>query len=272
MTETAEIPPQETPLFVRPREGRMVAGVCAGIAERWKLDITLVRIITVAATLVSGIGLAVYLAAWLLTPSVDGPAALRPESRGARIATRIPVFIGIALAALLLVGISHALWWGAPIGLLVVLLLAAVIIGTRRGRWVLAAVAAVLIAALATVGAFGSHFGTRTFHVATVDDLRSSYDYGAGKVNLDLSAITVNGRHRTDVRLGRGDVVVTIPADAPVLVHARSGLGSVTINGHEVSGIDAEQAESLGGITPTSGDGLVLDVLVGAGSVDIRTQ
>jgi phage shock protein PspC (stress-responsive transcriptional regulator) len=287
MTETAATPPLDSPLpdsgptteplFIRPREGRMLAGVCAGIAERWKLDITLVRIVAVAATLVSGIGVAVYLAAWLLTPSVDGPPALRSDSRAARIATRMPIVVLIVFGALVLAGLAHALWWGAPIGLLIAALVIALVVGTRRGRWTLVAVAALLAVGLTTVGVFGSHFGTRTYHVTSVSDLRSSYEYGAGKVNLDLSSMAVTGQHRTEIRLGRGDVVVTVPANAPILVHARSGLGSVTIDGHQVSGIDAEQAQflggqsPLGGVTATDSDRLVVDVLVGAGAVDVRT-
>ena len=250
----------------------MVAGVCAGIAERWKLDITLVRIVTVAAALVSGVGVVAYLAAWLLPPSVDGPAPWRPDSRAARWTTRLPMLALIVLAAIVLSGLAHALWWGAPVGLLAAALIVAVVVGTRRGRWLLVAVAALMAAGLATVGIFGSHFGTRTYHVSSVDDLRSSYEYGAGRVNLDLSSLTVVGRHRTEVRLGRGDVVVTVPTDVPVVVHARSGFGSVTVDGHEVSGIDAEQTQSLGTATDTGEDRLVVDVLVGAGAVDVRTE
>ncbi|MDQ1697952.1 MAG: hypothetical protein QOJ03_3305 [Frankiaceae bacterium] len=268
-------PSEETrrpdPLFVRPREGRMLAGVCAGIAQRWNLDITLVRIVAVVATLVSGIGLAVYLAGWLLTPSTDGPAPLRPEGRPARLASRLPAVLLVVLAVVVFTGIAHALWWGAPVGLLVAALVIALVVGTRRGRWMLVSVAALLVLALGTVGIFGSHFGTRTYHVSSVSDLQSSYEYGAGKVNLDLSSLTVAGHHRTEVRLGRGDVAVTVPASAAVVVHARSGLGSVTIDGHEVSGVDAEQTQSLGDGPATADDRLVIDVLVGVGAVDIRT-
>src|SRR4051794_26361105 len=100
MTETTATPPPfdhpstptdpapgtstATPLFVRPREGRMFGGVCAGIAGRWGLDVTLVRIATVVLTLLSGVGLAAYFAAWLLTPSTDGPAPLHSDGRVAR--------------------------------------------------------------------------------------------------------------------------------------------------------------------------------------------
>src|SRR4051795_10465809 len=77
-TATADHP--SNPLFVRPTEGRMFAGVCAGVAKRWNLDVTLVRIVAVVLTLLSGVGLVAYVAAWLLTPSADGPAPRRRSS------------------------------------------------------------------------------------------------------------------------------------------------------------------------------------------------
>jgi predicted membrane protein len=129
-----------------------------------------------------------------------------------------------------------------------------------------------VIAAVTTVGIAGPHFGTRSFHVAGVDDLHSSYDYGAGKVRLDLSALTaMTGEHRTSVHLGRGDVTVTVPPGVPVFVHARAGVGSVTIDGHRVDGVDAEQSVPLGAGTATASDRLVVDVTVGVGSVTVRT-
>lgn len=276
MTETTEIPENaahDEPLFVRPREGRMLAGVCAGIAKRWNVDITLVRIGTVALTLLSGIGLAVYLAAWLLTPSVDGPAPLRPGGRGTRWASRLPALLLIVIAALALTAVAHSLWWGwgAPVGLLAVVLLIALIIGTRRGRWLLASVVALIVLALATVGIFGAEFGDRNYHVSSLADLRGSYDYGAGKVNLDLTNLAVSGRHRTEVRLGRGNVTVTVPNNVAVWVHGYAGIGSVTIDGHKVGGIDAEQSQLVGAGTATDVDRLTVYAKVGVGHVDIKT-
>ena len=275
-TETTEIPAEEPgahpePLLVRPREGRMIAGVCAGIANRWNLDITLVRIGAVALTLISGVGLAVYLATWLLTPSSDGPAPVRPGGRASRWASRLPAVLLIVVAAIALGAIGHALWWGAPIGLLLTLLVVAIVVGTRRGRWLLASVAALIALALVTVGIFGPQFGDRNYHVASLADLRSSYDYGAGKINLDLTDLAVSGRHRTDVRLGRGNVTVTVPSDVAVWVHGRAGLGSVTIDGHKVDGIDAEQSQLVGPGTETDENRLTVDVKVGFGHIDIRT-
>ena len=278
MTETTEQPPTgepestTAPLFVRQREGRMIGGVCAGIAARWNIDVTLVRIVTVAIAVTSGVGIVAYLAAWLLTPSTERAARWSPETFRRR-PRRFPMMLLILILGLLLAtSIGHAFWWwGPPAGLLVVVILGALVVGTRRGRWLLVSVSALLAIALGTTAAFGAHFGTRTFHVATVDDLHGEYDYGVGTVHLDLSALTVTGRHQTEVHVGRGDVTVSLPSNVAVVVHGQAGIGSVTINGHEVSGIDAEQTQAIGPGGDSAADRLDLDIVVGAGTVDVRT-
>ena len=56
---------------VRHRDDRMVAGVCSGIADYLGVDVTLVRLLTVVALLVSfGAALVAYVAAWILMPEV----------------------------------------------------------------------------------------------------------------------------------------------------------------------------------------------------------
>ena len=55
----------------RPVHGRMLAGVAAGIARYLDIDVTIVRILFAALTLVGGAAVPVYLAAWLLIPE-DG--------------------------------------------------------------------------------------------------------------------------------------------------------------------------------------------------------
>lgn len=46
----------------------MVAGVAGAIADFLRVDVTLVRIVLTALTVVGGAGLPVYLAGWLLIP------------------------------------------------------------------------------------------------------------------------------------------------------------------------------------------------------------
>ncbi|HYB85912.1 MAG TPA: PspC domain-containing protein [Streptosporangiaceae bacterium] len=55
----------------RSADDRMLAGVAGGIARYLDADVTLVRVIIAALVLLTGAGLALYVAAWLLIPE-DG--------------------------------------------------------------------------------------------------------------------------------------------------------------------------------------------------------
>jgi phage shock protein C len=46
----------------------MLAGVALGLARQLGVDVTLVRLVIVAACLFGGLGVPLYLAAWLLIP------------------------------------------------------------------------------------------------------------------------------------------------------------------------------------------------------------
>jgi phage shock protein PspC (stress-responsive transcriptional regulator) len=59
--------PGDEPLY-RPLNGRMVAGVAAGIAQYLGVDVTVVRIVLAVLTVVGGAGVPVYVAGWLLIP------------------------------------------------------------------------------------------------------------------------------------------------------------------------------------------------------------
>jgi phage shock protein PspC (stress-responsive transcriptional regulator) len=52
----------------RPRDDRIIAGVCSGIARRFNLDPTIVRILFVASLFLPGPQILIYLVAWLLMP------------------------------------------------------------------------------------------------------------------------------------------------------------------------------------------------------------
>lgn len=54
--------------LVRPRMGRMIAGVCQGIAVTYGWDSTLVRVIFVLLACFSGVGLLVYAVLWVAAP------------------------------------------------------------------------------------------------------------------------------------------------------------------------------------------------------------
>jgi phage shock protein PspC (stress-responsive transcriptional regulator) len=65
-----------SPWVVRPREGRMIAGVAAGIAQRYGWDPSKVRLALVASMLFPGPQVAFYVAAWLAIPGEPAPELL----------------------------------------------------------------------------------------------------------------------------------------------------------------------------------------------------
>jgi phage shock protein C len=69
-----------TKILVRSRNGRMVAGVCAGAAEYLGIDVTLVRVlVAVVAVITGGAGVLAYLAAWAIIPG-EGEKASPAEN------------------------------------------------------------------------------------------------------------------------------------------------------------------------------------------------
>lgn len=54
--------------LARPRHNRVIAGVCAGLAERFGLTPWTMRVIFLASCLLPGPQFLIYLALWLLLP------------------------------------------------------------------------------------------------------------------------------------------------------------------------------------------------------------
>ncbi len=54
--------------LIRPRMGRKVAGVCLGFSEYFDIDVTLVRLVWLAASVMTGIGIVSYPIAWIIMP------------------------------------------------------------------------------------------------------------------------------------------------------------------------------------------------------------
>jgi phage shock protein PspC (stress-responsive transcriptional regulator) len=62
-------PYESSPRLVRPRQGRLVAGVCAGLARRFGWSPTGVRLLFLLSCLLPGPQIVVYLVLWVLVPS-----------------------------------------------------------------------------------------------------------------------------------------------------------------------------------------------------------
>jgi phage shock protein C len=57
--------------LLRRRDGRMVAGVCAGLAAYFGIDVNLVRLGFGIFSIFYGLGILVYLIAWAILPEED---------------------------------------------------------------------------------------------------------------------------------------------------------------------------------------------------------
>jgi phage shock protein PspC (stress-responsive transcriptional regulator) len=55
--------------LVRPRKGRVIAGVCAALARRFGLSPTAVRVLFVLSMLLPGPQILLYIVLWLVIPS-----------------------------------------------------------------------------------------------------------------------------------------------------------------------------------------------------------
>jgi signal transduction histidine kinase/phage shock protein PspC (stress-responsive transcriptional regulator) len=164
--------------FTRPVEGRIVAGVCVGLAEHFGWPVLAIRVAFVLLSLPTGAGVVAYLFLWTLTrpsrggyagddrPPVDpadaaavaavaGPEPASPVKERERDATRILVVGGLLVGLGLLV-VAQNTGINARLGILVPLLVVAVgaviawsqLDDAQRGRWL------------------GSDSGARRFSVA----------------------------------------------------------------------------------------------------------
>jgi phage shock protein PspC (stress-responsive transcriptional regulator) len=263
----------------RPENGRVLAGVCVGLGRYFELNPAFFRLGFVVLTLLGGTGVLVYLAALLVIPSegkdqsvVEQVIAERREHPGPLIALAVVAFAVIAL-------LSHASVWPAIGGGWILLLAAglAVLWATRGQRRVsrllrvvlgLTALAvAVVVAAIAVAFSwfnvsFDNGVGHRSYAVATPDRLQSSYHLGVGRMRLDLSALPRTTDRHVDARVDVGHLLVVLPHDVPVTVHAHATAGDIDVLGEHTDGHD---------VALTVGNGqLTLDASVGAGQIEVE--
>ena len=65
--------------LVRPMKDKKIAGVCAGFAQYFDVDVVLMRVIWLVAALSAGVGFIAYIVAWIVMPRDEslapGPVA-----------------------------------------------------------------------------------------------------------------------------------------------------------------------------------------------------
>jgi signal transduction histidine kinase len=98
----------------RDRDEGWIAGVAAGIASRFGVDVSLVRIAFVVATAAGGVGIAAYLLGWLVIPAGDSRPA-RVRIRTGRAAVEVAVGTAFLLLAVLLAFRALGIWFSDAI-------------------------------------------------------------------------------------------------------------------------------------------------------------
>jgi phage shock protein PspC (stress-responsive transcriptional regulator) len=81
-TQSQALPQTEPQQLRRPAEGRMLAGVCAGLAHYLGVDVTIVRIVFAVLAVVGGAGVPIYVAGWLLIPQEGAEQSIAGEFAG----------------------------------------------------------------------------------------------------------------------------------------------------------------------------------------------
>lgn len=129
MTESspnpAPPPPPPPPAGHRPltrsADHRVIAGVCGGVGEYFRVDPVIVRILFVLLTVFGGFGVLLYLGAWLLLPEASGTVLVGPAPY-----TRLPYRNGRTLVGVILIvvalfvfadafNVDTGLLWGAAL-------------------------------------------------------------------------------------------------------------------------------------------------------------
>jgi phage shock protein PspC (stress-responsive transcriptional regulator) len=77
--DEAALPPPVDERLHRGGDGRMLAGVAAGLADYFDVDPTLVRIGFVALAFLGGLAIPLYLAGWLLIPEEGADSSVAEE-------------------------------------------------------------------------------------------------------------------------------------------------------------------------------------------------
>ena len=104
----------------REREGRLLGGVCTGLARHLGVDPLLVRVVFVAAAAAGGFGVGVYVLMWLLLPEGSNPAPVRRLPTG-RAGIEVGLGAGLLLLSALLALRQTGLWlsdavvWPLPV-------------------------------------------------------------------------------------------------------------------------------------------------------------
>ena len=207
-------------------------------------------------------------------PGTTGAPVVRVRRPPSRLGA-ITLSIGtLAAGGLLLAGTYGAAGLSSARVLAVAVLIvgAGLVVGTWWGhaRW-LAAVGIVLCLAVAVTsvaqGALRGGVGDRSWLVAD-GATDSSFRLGIGDATLDLRRLPVEGAHlRVQASVAVGHLLVLLPPDVPVRIHATARLGALKSLAEETGGQRLDRTTSYG---PPGDPRVEIEASVRTGQVEVR--
>ncbi|HEY5103553.1 MAG TPA: PspC domain-containing protein [Acidimicrobiales bacterium] len=285
-----EVPIAATTLH-RSASKKIFGGVAGGISERFDVDANIIRVVFVVLALVYGLGVAIYLAMWVLIPRsaiAEGVESetLEVESGNRFHWLRYALPLGVIVLGLIflasyrgrpVVGAGFGLFW---LLFVIVLAIFALRIPARRLTirrffalsflallsFLIFAMGAALIA-LQVIGVpLKGGSGDHVWHPATASEVQRQYHGAIGRSIVDLAGVPFGaGTYVITATQGVGTLIVDIPSNVTVDLHTHVGIGDVQrelIPTHAVVG--------GGSTSPKHEAHLILNLQVGVGVIQLN--
>jgi phage shock protein C len=297
-------PVKETRLR-RSTKRRMVGGVAGGIAERFDIDANIVRVVFVVLTVAYGLGVAIYLAMWVLIPQSGSGADDFEESGVEPPASNLRLLRYVVLAAVVVIAvIAISTFGGAPrvgngfAALWLVFLFVLAVLSLRSSArqhmlrrfialvfvsfmTVIILLSGAVLGFLASTGVpMTGGSGARTIQPSTLGQVQRTYRTEFGALTIDLRQVHFSSTPTSvTASVAVGILTVDVPANAIVYLKTHIGLGPVDYNGPvEYNGQYGYQEVPWTAI-PSSlktvasqqrAPHLILDAQVGVGKIDVQ--
>lgn len=261
LRETVEPPESDTPESdaSSPRDGttlhrsttnKIFGGVAGGLAERFDVDANIVRVVFVVLALVYGLGIALYLAMWVLIPrdpAMTGAVSESPEDAPRVHWLRYALPLSIVVLAVIFIstirvvptlGKAFSLLW---LVFLVILAVIALFSPARRLTFrrfmalaflgfisLLIVLSGAVLLTLQVIGVpVEGGSGTRQWQPTSVNQVQRNYRGAFGTSTLNLSHVVFRGTTSVTATQGVGLLTVDVPSNVTVDLRTHVGIGAV---------------------------------------------
>jgi phage shock protein C len=264
---------------------RIFGGVAGGLSERFDVDANIVRVVFVVLALVWGLGIALYLAMWVLIPREPSSGAVlsQPVEDAPRVRwLRYALPLSIVVLAVIFIstirvvptlGKAFSLLW---LVFLVVLAVIALFSPARRltfRRFValaflgfislLIVISGAMLLALQVIGVpLQGGSGARQWSPTTQSEVQRYYHGAFGAMNVDLSHVSFKGTTTVNATEGVGKLLVEVPTGITIDLRTHVGIGNINNSSNYV--INPSNI-----VVRPGAANLILNLQVGIGQIDL---